>query len=152
MSSTVFEVVLRPDPRLRRYVFRTGIVLTLAGIILVACLQVAPLWRCLIGSIWLADCVRELRNLHMGQSQLCSLVLDSTGTIAATDRNGDHHELMLRTGSMILPGLAWLRVRYRSGKTHAELFTRTRMEPETWHRLQLLWNQGRDLFGHPPGP
>jgi hypothetical protein len=36
-------------------VFRTGIVLTSAGIILIACLQISPLWRCLIGSVWLLE-------------------------------------------------------------------------------------------------
>jgi hypothetical protein len=119
---------------------------------LVASVQISPLWRVLIGSIWLADCLRELKNLHSGNKQLRELVLDSMGNVAAIDVQGDRHELTLLSGSMVLPGLAWLRLRFGNGRCHAELFTGRQLGPETWHRLRLLWNQARDAFGHPPGP
>jgi len=152
MSSTVFEVVLRPDPTLRRVVFWSGVVLSSTGIILIALLQVSPFWRVIFSSIWLADCWRELGNLGTGAARMRSLVLDSRGFVAAIDRDGDRDELALLTGSMVLPGLAWIRVRFSSGKCHAELFTQQCAGPETWHRLQLLWHQSREAFGHPPGP
>lgn len=152
MSSTVFEVVLHPDPILRRLVLWTGIALMSCGMILIAQLEISPLWRGAVGTIWLADSLRELRNLHHGATRVCSLILDSAGNIAATDIDGDQHELTLLTGSMILPRLAWLRVRFRGGRRHAELFTRKRSGPVTWHRLQLLWHQARESFGQTPGP
>lgn len=152
MSSNIFEVVLRPDPTLRRLVLWTGIAAISGGVILVAQLPIAPLWRCVIGAIWLADSLRELKNLHHGAARVRALILDSTGNVAATGIDGDRHELTLLTGSMVLPGLAWLRVRFGNGRCHAELFTRSRTGPETWHRLQLLWQQAHESFGHPPGP
>jgi hypothetical protein len=152
MSSIVFEVVLHPDPILRRLVAWTGIAALSAGILLIANLQISPPWRCAIGAIWLADSLMELRNLHRGTTQVSALILDSRGFVAATDASGCRHELTLLTGSLVLPGLAWLRVRFGSGKCHAELFTRRHAGPETWHRLQLLWHQAREAFGHPPGP
>jgi len=152
MSSTVFEVVLRPDPVLRRAVFWTGMLLSLTGTILIAFLQVAPSWRFVLQAIWLADCARELVNLGSGTGRVRSLVLDSRGFVAAIVNEGDRHELRLLTGSMVLPGLAWIRVGFSDGKCHSELFMRKRTDPETWHRLQLLWHQSREAFGHKPGP
>lgn len=152
MSSTVFEVVLRPDPTLRRFVLGTGIAFLSAGIVLIASVQISLLWQCVLGLIWLADCAWEINNLYSGNARVQTLMLDSAGNVAAIDGDNDRHELILLTGSMVLPGLAWLRVRFSSGRCHAELFTAKRTGPEAWHRLQLLWHQSRDAFGHPPGP
>jgi hypothetical protein len=152
MSSIVFEVILHPDPTLRRLVAWTGIAAASGGIILVANLQISPLWRCAIGAIWLAASMRELRDLYRGNNGLSALILDSRGCVAATDADGDRHELTLLSGSMVLPGVAWFRLRSSRGKCHAELFTRQRSGSETWHRLRLLWRQAREAFGHPPRP
>ena len=152
MSSTVFEVVLRPDPALRLLVQLTGIVLLMAGIFLVVLLPVAPFWRFVLSAIWVADCLRELRNLRLGRARVRSIVLDSRGLVAGIDCVGDRHELTLQTGCMVLPKLAWLRVKSSAGICHGELFTRRYAGAQTWHRLQLLWHQSREVFGHQPGP
>ena len=152
MSSSVFEVVLHPDPVLRRFVLWTGIALLSTGCVLIALLQISPLWRWACGLVWLADGLRELRNQRLGSVQVCSLRLDSRGLVVATDVAGQRHDLTLLTGSVVLPGLAWLRVRFASGLSYAELFTAKRADPGTWHRLQLLWHQAREPFGHQPGP
>jgi len=152
MSSTAFEVVLRPDPTLRRLVFGSGIATMTVGIILVTQLHIPSPWRGVIGAIWFADSLRELRNLRLGAARVSAVTLNSAGNIAAIDFDGDSHELTLLTGSMVLPGLAWFRVQFTSGRRYAELFSRKRAGPEIWHRLQLLWQQSREVFGHPPGP
>lgn len=152
MSSIVFEVVLRPDPALRRTVHWTGIVLFSVGIVLIVLLPISPIWRFVCSVFWLLDGVRELRKLQLGQARTHALVLNSCGLVAGIDSAGDRHELILRTGSLVLPQLAWIRVKSRSGNCHGELFTRRDTGPETWHRLQLLWHQAREAFGHQPGP
>lgn len=152
MSSTVFEVVLRPDPALRRAVHWTGIALISVGIILIGLLPIAPFWRYACSVLWLLDGIRELFNLRLGRACVCSIVLDSRGLVTAIDGDGDRHDLTLQTGSMVLAGLAWIRVKSTAGRCHGELFTRRCAGPESWHRLQLLWHQSRKAFGHQPGP
>jgi len=152
MSSTVFEVVLRPDPILRLLVQLTGFVLASVGIFLILLLPLAPLWCFFLGVIWVADCLRELRGLRLGTARVHAVILDSRGLVGGLDRYGKRHELTLLTGSMVLSRLAWIRVKSNVGNSHGVLFTRRRAGPHTWHRLQLLWHQSRGAFGHQPGP
>ena len=152
MSSTAFEVVLYPDRALRRFVIRSGMALMTLGIILIAHLQIAAVWRFLIGSIWVAECLREQRNLGFGAARLRSLTLDSDGNVVALDFAGNRDEPTLLTGTMVLPTIAWFRLRYSGGRHHMVLFTRHRSGAAAWHRLQLLWQQAHAVFGHPPGP
>ncbi len=152
MSSIVFEVLLRPDPALRKLVHWSGVALLLTGLVLVALLPVLPAWRLVLGLIWLLDCLRELHSLRLGRARVDTIVLDSKGHIAAIDGYGERLELALLTGSMVLPSLAWIRVKWRDGTGYGELLTRWHAGPENWHRLQLLWHQSREAFRHRPGP
>ena len=152
MSLRVFEVVLQPDPTLRILVLRSGVVLLLTGIVLISFFPVSPLWRFVFSAIWLADCLREIHRLRRGSARIRSIVLDSQGVVATIDDHGIRHASTLLTGSMVLPGLAWIRVNDCNGRRHSDLFTRRRTGPGTWHRLQLLWHQAREAFCHPPGP
>jgi len=124
----------------------------LAGIILIACLDLAPVWRALAAIIWVADCLRELRNLIRGAARVRQLRLDSDGGIIAVDLNGDEAAVTLMTGSLILPELAWLRLRFADRWSYAELLTKKRANIEDWHRLQILWQQARNAFGQTAGP
>jgi hypothetical protein len=152
MSSTVFEVVLRPDPALREMVDWTGSVFYAVGITLLVLLPVSPWWRFVCSVFWLLDGIREFRKLRLGRPGVRAIVLDSRGLVAGIDGYGDRHDLTLQTGSMVLSRLAWIRVQSGTGNCHGELFTRQSAGTETWHRLQLLWHQSRESFGHQPGP
>lgn len=152
MSSIIFEVVLKPDENLRRLVQGSGIVLMVLGILLILQMPFAHFWRVLAILVWLAECLREQKNLQSGFSRLRSLSLGSNGAVVATDIAGDRHELILMTGSVVFPCFAWFRLRFSDGACHSELFTGKRSEPLAWHRLQLLWRQAHTAFGHPPGP
>lgn len=152
MSSTAFEVVLRPDPGLRFFVQLTGFAMLSIGILLIVSLPIAPLWRIVLLAIWVADCSIELRRLRLGAARVSAIMLNSRGLVTAVDASGDRSELTLLTGSMVLSRLAWIRVRSSAGICHGALFTRRHTGPETWHRLQLLWHQSREAFGHQPGP
>ncbi|MDA0679362.1 MAG: hypothetical protein O3A13_07215 [Proteobacteria bacterium] len=152
MSSIKFEVKLRPDPAIQRLVLGTGIAATIGGVMLITELPISLLWRFALVVIWLGDGLRELRNLHVGAGRVRTLILDSAGNVSALDFEGNAHELRLLTGSMVLPALAWFRLKFESGPCHCLLLIRYRTEPDAWHRLQLLWLQSREFFGHLPGP
>ncbi len=152
MSSTAFEVVLRPDRTLFHFVAGSGMVLMTLGIILIMPMQIAPIWRIFLASIWVAECLREQRNIRLGAARIRSLRLDSHGIVVATDFAGNHDEPVLLTGTIVLPSVAWFRLRFSDSKQHMVLFTRKRSEAAQWHRLQLLWQQANEVFGHRPGP
>jgi len=152
MSSSAFEVVLRPERTLRRLVSCSGTALMALGIALIAHMQISLAWRFLFVSLWLAVCLREQQQLRRGATRVCLLTLDSDGNITATDADGHRDELQLLSGSIVLPGVAWFRLRFSDGRRHAELFTRGYSGSLRWHRLQLLWQQAHEAFGHRPGP
>jgi len=152
MSSIEFEVVLHPDPLLHRRVLLSGVVAMLIGALLIISLPLAISWRAFLAAIWLAESLRELRQLCYGNCRVRSISLASSGRITATSPSGTTHSMTLHTGSLVLGSLAWLRLRFDNGDVFAGLFSRHQVGAEDWHRLQLLWHQSRTSFGHPPGP
>lgn len=152
MSSNAFEVVLRPERTLRRLVFWSGTALMVLGTVLIAHLQIALGWRILFIATWLAECMREQHHLRRGGARLCLLTLDTDGNITATDADGNRDQMALLTGSIVFPELAWFRLRFSDGTRHSELFSRRHSGTMVWHRLQLLWQQAHEAFGHRPGP
>ncbi len=152
MSSTIFEVVLKPDEDLRRLVRRSGILLAGLGVLLILLMPLDSAWGALATVTWLLHCFAEQRNLRSAAARLGSLSLRANGTAFATDPAGGRHQLVLVSGCVVLPGIAWFRLRFSDGTCLPELFTRKRSGQVAWHRLQLLWQQAHGTFGHPPGP
>jgi hypothetical protein len=152
MSLSEFEVVLHPDPFLHRLLMLAGVIAMLLGILIILALPISVHWRWLMAAIWVADCLRELGRTASGCARVRSIRLHATGEIFVSGPDGTVQQLTLRTGSMILPSLAWLRLSFSAGGSFVGLFTRGRTGPEDWHRLQLLWQQSRTSFGHPVGP
>jgi hypothetical protein len=129
-----------------------GVSALISGILIIIELKLHPLWRCVAGVIWILDCHLELRRISAGSSWLRQLTLDSAGGVMALDAAGDNVSLTLRSGSIVLPELAWLRVADDEGRMFTGLFARRRTDSPQWHRLQLLWHQSRGAFGHRAGP
>ncbi len=152
MPSPLFEVKLRPDPLLHRVVLLAGVIAMVIGALIIIDLRLNLIWRCTAGVVWILDCLFELRRLLAGIAWVRQISLDSGGGITALDASGDSVSLTLQSGSMVLPGLAWLRVADEDGRFYAGLFARRRMGSLEWHRLQLLWQQSRKAFGHRAGP
>jgi len=152
MPSHLFEVTLRPDPLLHRVVIFAGVIAMLIGAFIITELTLHPLWQFVVGAAWTVDCLFELRRLSAGRAWLREISLNSGGEINALDVSGDNVPLTLRSGSVVLPELAWLSVADADGRVFAGLFARRRINRLDWHRLQLLWQQSRKAFGHPAGP
>lgn len=124
----------------------------LAGVVLICVTQISPFWRYCLALIWLLDCLWQGWHMYRNASGVTGIALDSDGNVTLLGGNGERRQARLLTGTWVLPRLAWLRVRGQDGFCHGELFAARRSGPETWHRLQLLWQQARESFGHPPGP
>ena len=152
MSSPAFEVELRPEPTVRRLVLSVGAVTMLGGLMLVGHLELPPVWRAALACLWLMDCLWSLGALAQGARRVRKIRLDAAGTIVALGPGGRVEALTLLTGSFVLRRIAWLRVAFPDGSRHAELLVAASEECAAWHRLQLVWQQRREAFGHPLRP
>lgn len=147
MSSIEFGVEIRPDPLTRRLVWSAGLLALVAGYWLIFTLQIALAWRMLLALVWTADCCWSLWHLKSGAARVGRLRLDMTGNVLILGAGPAREPARLMSGSVVLPGLAWLRLRLRDGSRYAELLIRPRTDARAWHRLQLIWHQCRDSFG-----
>lgn len=151
MSSAEFVVKLRPDALLRRVVCCAGWLALVTGMALLLQLRLPVPVRILLVLCWLFDSLWELHKLARGFRRIALLRLHSSGAIAAIDHDGCTEQLTLLSGSLVLPRVAWLRLRFADGSKHAELLIRGRTETEAWHGLQLIWQHCRDAFGQTAG-
>lgn len=148
MSLPVFEVKLQADPGLRRVVLVSGVLAMIAGLVLLMDLDIAFGWRAALCALWVADGLRELKNMANGSRRIAAIRFDADGGMTSVNRDGRTEPVRLLSGSLILPKIAWLRMRLPDGSRHAELLVASRCETEAWHGFQLIWQQCREAFGH----
>ncbi len=148
MSLPVFEVKLQADPGLRRVVLISGVLAMIAGLVLLMDLDIAFGWRAAFCAVWIADCLRELKNLANGSRRVAAIGFDAGGAMKLVNQDGRTEPVRLLSGSLILPKIAWLRMRLPDGSRHAELLIAGRCETDAWHGFQLIWQQCREAFGH----
>ena len=148
MSSPVFEAKLQPDPSVRRAVLLSGVFAMLAGVVLIMLLNTSISWRLAGTAVWIMDCLWQIWAFRRGASRVVGIHVDSTGQINVVDAGGRRRAVRLLTGSMVLPKIAWLRIRLPDGRRYAELLVAARVEAGTWHAFQLIWQQCREAFGH----
>lgn len=146
MSLVLLETRLVPDPRLRRLVLLAGCVLLVIGLLLIICLPLDLAWRGAIGAVWVCDVCREMAGLRAFSARIHSLRLDQTGRIVADGPKGGE-ELTLLNGSMVMPRIAWLRLRFADNCRGAELFLGDMGRDPQWQRFQLIWRQSGGAFG-----
>ena len=139
MSSTPFSTELEIDPCLRRIVLASGALLTVAGILVISTLSVAPPWRWLAAAAWCLGGLREILVIAHGHRRYRRIRIDSAGGIAVQGPGGDWIAAEVRSGSVVLQRLAWLRFRLPEGPGCGELLCGDTFENEHWRRFQLVW-------------
>lgn len=152
MPSPSFVVKLYPDVLLHRIMMGSGVILSLAGILLLINMAGPMSWRVVATVVWSLDCALTLRRLAAGQARVKLITLDSEGGVRTKSSMGVTTLAALQSGSFILARVAWLRIKDGRGGIYAGLFIQSRMNAADWHRIQLLWRQSRRAFGHPAGP
>ncbi|MFQ6004622.1 MAG: hypothetical protein ACE5OQ_03885 [Woeseia sp.] len=149
MPSRRFEAVLSPDPALRRLVMLAACTGLLTGFVLIIRLPVSAWIRFGLTMVWLASQVREIGRLTRGAARVRTIRLgpDSATVI---NRKGREEPVQIMSGSVVLPKLAWLRLRLSDGLCYGELLRGNSARDRHWRCLQILWRQGPAAFGATP--
>ncbi len=151
MSSSRFETVLTPEPRLRQCVLLCGALAMITGSILILLMPLAPVWRLVLAAAWVGESLRELRGLARGAARLRFIRLDAEGNISGIGPDGRLEALTLLSGSIVLSRLGWLWLQFSDGSRYGELLRGDPARDREWQRLQLIWRHSRTAFGGQEG-
>ena len=139
MSLRTYSAELRPDRRLRRLVLASGVLLFLAGLLLVIGLPLAAVYKSLVGISWLALCAYEWLSNRRAYARFGILRIDAEGRVERRCSDGTWQVHALRSGSVVLARLAWLRLVATDGLRYAELVRGDSRESIDWRRFQVIW-------------
>ena len=138
MSSSRYSSTVRPDKRLRLVVLGLGLLLSAVGAWTIVMLPLAVHWRALMLLFWVAVTAVEAAILLYAYRLYIGYRLYADGTIEMTTAAGDHRLGRFAAGSVILPGIAWLRIRPAAGPAWGELIAGNSRKNKEWRRLQVV--------------
>lgn len=139
MSSPVYSTELRTEPLLRRIVLLTGLLFVITGLIVILMMPLAFGWRIAAGGSWVLFGLREVIIIRNAYAAYFRLRLDSAGKLELVITNGANKAATLLAGSVVLAGVAWLRIESADGLRCAELLRGNCRENKQWRRLQVIW-------------
>ena len=149
MSSDRFAVLIQPDPGLRRWVLRSGVLFTLLGAFLVITTYGLPAGaKAALTVAWLLWNGWEIRRQSRGTGVVDRVRLTADGTVTVYAPGGRAMPARLAPGTLVLERWAWLRLEMPGKGRHGEPLSRSRTGEATWHRLRLIYSQGAAGFGH----
>ncbi len=146
MSSRRFVADLKPDPYLRKIVMLAGCAALIIGLLLLMRLPAAVPIRLALVVPWLIGGVRQLSRQSRGVHRIRAIRLE-VGEAWIIDRQGRRAAVQIMSGSIVLPRLAWLRLRLADGLVCGELLRGDATVCEHWRHLQILWRQGPGAYG-----
>ena len=88
---------------------------------------------------WIFAGGRELVIIYRGYRHYRLIRLYSPGQVSLQTTAGDWRAAELISGSIVLPGVAWLRMRTRDGRLHRELLIGKARGDDGWRRFQVIW-------------
>jgi hypothetical protein len=139
VSSTTFSAELQPDPRLRRLVLGSGLLLGAAGIPLIATLGIAATGRALLAAAWLTVFARQWLSFRRAYARNGMLRVDADGQVRCRRGAGGWEPLEILPGSIVTAGWAWLRLGRADAAGYAELLRGKARQSEDWRRFQVIW-------------
>lgn len=146
MSSRRFVADLKPDPLLRKIVMLAACAAVLVGLVLLMRLPLPVPARALLIALWLFTGLRQLGRHSRGMQRVQAIRLQE-GEATVIDRQGRQSPVRIMSGSVVLPKLAWLRLRCPDGLVIGELLRGDAATDKQWRHLQILWRQGAGPFG-----
>ncbi len=123
-----------------------GCTALLIGLVLLIRLPVSASLRLALGVLWLIGSIRELGRHARGTRRIKTIRLQA-GEAAVIDRQGRQAPVQIMSGSIVLPRLAWLRLKFADGLIYGELLRGDSTSCEQWRHLQILWRHGSGFFG-----
>ena len=140
MSSSTFSAEIRLHSRLRRIVLISGVILALTGCGLILLLPFAGLSlpvKAVVAAAWTFWSGRELLTHWRVYARWSVLTLYANGETELLGKQESGAARVL-PGSIILPDIAWLRIRAENGETWGELVAANPRESEEWRRFQVI--------------
>lgn len=123
-----------------------GVAALLLGIVLLIRLPVSAWLRAALAALWLAACIWEIGRFSRSIQRIKSIRL-GIGEAEIINRRGRREPVQIMSGSVVLPRLAWLRLKCPDGLICGELLRGNPASNQHWRRLQILWRQGPGTFG-----
>lgn len=139
MSSTAYFAEFKPDPHLRRLVAASGVLLGIAGVLVILLLP-TDLWMRLAACvIWVVTSAREHRQLQRGWADCRALRFTANGELTVLGADQTWRAARQETGSVLLRKLGWIRLRDHRGVVFGELLSGDDRASPDWRRLQVIW-------------
>lgn len=143
VSSSTYSACLYPEPLLRAVVLAAAVTAGLAGIAVITLLPpiLLPLgvsFRWVAAVVWLAYSLLELWRLVRAYRIVASLAVAADRSVELVGRDGERIAARLQPSSLILPRLAWLRLKTDCGLRYGELLCGNSRKNKDWRRLQVI--------------
>lgn len=139
MLSTEYSAEISPDPCLRRVVLASGIVLALAGNLLIVFMPLPIALRVFGVALWSFATLRELVLLRRAWAGCIALRFVANGEVQILGADLEWRPAQLVSGSILLRSMGWLRVKSTAGPVVAELVRADRQQRRDWRHLQVIW-------------
>ena len=123
---------------LRAVVLATGMVAGIVGIAVGSSLPLNAGLRWAAAAGWLAYSLLELWRLARAYRIVASLAVAADRSVELVLRDGERIAARLEPGSLILPQLAWLRLKTDCGLRYGELLRGNSRKNKDWRRLQVI--------------
>lgn len=117
----------------------SGLIACLAGVLLALSLPLGALERALIVCGWLFLGGREMAQTWRGYALGGALRISRDARIEVRVVGGEWRTASLLSGSLVLPGVAWLRISVGAGPVYGELLTGNPRKNKDWRRLLVIW-------------
>lgn len=138
MSSAAYSALIQPDRRLRYLVLGSGTLLAALGVLVIFLLPLAAHWRVLLLAVWLMIIAIELTPILHAYRLSRGYRLYADGSIEIRGPDCGRRAAVYAAGSIILPRLAWLRVRAADGICWGELLAGNPRKNKEWRRFQVI--------------
>jgi hypothetical protein len=139
VPSTAYFAEFRPDPPLRRLVFRSGAGLGACGLVAIASLPWSPLVLTALAAVWLGWSGWELLRLHRAWADCQGFRISADGEASVLGADGRWCPATVLDGSVLLRRCGWVRLQTGSGPAFAEPLRGSCRESRDWRRLQVIW-------------
>ena len=107
--------------------------------------------RILLVPGWIGLVAWELVRQGRGAVRVARIRVFADGEMTVCDRQGRNCCVRLLAGTLVLPGLAWLRLEFPDGNKYGELVAPRTGKDKQWHRFMLIWQQIGPVFGRTGG-